>query len=387
VDDATVRNARPPRWRSWLLIPCAPVAITCALIPFTSLRNRGAPLWLATAAALAAFPVLPLLWHALAERKRAVEPGGPATAGITRFALRCLALALLVLAVSLSSLGPGPVGEGLARLVRPSGRSGALPAADPLRPGAAGRPEARHELESFIPADATLVLALSDAAALQPLLASSGLDANKKLAALQKCQIHTDAARILIVARGSGTRMIVVRAPGITDPRNLYCLVGFLGIDHLKLRFTSENAPVRFEVEGLFPGTLKFESVDERTVVTADGAWGDSQKKKLFAEPGSRAQGPLGTVLERVDRGARLWSAGLVQTDKGSWDLALHAKLEGTQVELHASSIPPSGASDEARLELRVPLAFAAALPAAALTDGLRGVVAALAAATAAGPP
>ena len=240
---------------------------------------------------------------------------------------------------------------------------------------------ARHELESFIPADASLVVALSDAAVLEPLLARTGVDTDKKLAALEKCQIQTDSARVLIVARDSGTRLVVLRAQGITDPRNLYCLVGFLGSDRLKLRFTSEKAPVRFEVDGLLGRTLKFEAVDARTVVTADGTWGDSLQKKLFSEGGSRAEGPLGAVLARVDRGARLWAGGLIKTDKGTWDLALDARLEGTEVKLRGSSIPPSGESDKAELDLRVPRAFAAALPEGALREGMRGVLTVIASA------
>ena len=57
--------------------------------------------------------------------------------------------------------------------------------------------------------------------------------------------------------------MVVVRAPGITDQRNLYCLVGVLGKDRLDLRITSDSAPLRFEVEGLLPGPLKFEAIDD----------------------------------------------------------------------------------------------------------------------------
>jgi hypothetical protein len=345
----------------------------CALVPAISLRRLLAPTWLAFVAAILVFPGLPLAWHVLAERNRRAA-GADRLAPLRRFGLRSLAVGLVVLGVSMSTLGPRRIGRDLLRLVR---QESTAPAPAPIAgPGPSPRAAASHELESFIPADASLVLALSDSAVMQQLLAAGGVDTASKLAALEKCQIALRGALVVMAARAPTTRMVVVRAAGVTDPRNLYCLVGFLGSDRLKLRFTSDKAPVRFDVEGLMPRTLSFVAVDDRTVVAADAAWQDTIDKKLFAE--GQAHGPLGAVIERIDRGASLWCATSAETDKGRWDLALDARFETSSFKLRASSTSPSG--EKAELEMRVPLTFAAALPQGALKDGIRGVVSVIAA-------
>jgi hypothetical protein len=304
--------------------------------------------------------------------------GGFRTVPIERLALRSLAVGLLVLAVCFSNLGPAPIGRGLATLM---GRPQAPPPRPRVQVAAAGARSSHHELESFIPADASLVVALSDSAVLQQVLTSSGLDAGSKLAALEKCQIGVPGARMILAARkDQATRMVVLRAAGVTDPRNLYCLVGILGSDRLKLRFLSDKPPVRFEVEGLTARSLKFEAVDEQTVVAVEGGWQGGPIKKLFSPDGLTEEPPLAAALARVDRGASLWSATAADTGKGHWDLALDARAEGLSYKVRGSSVPPSGEAEKAELEMHLPLAFASALPAAALEQGLRSVVAAVAA-------
>jgi hypothetical protein len=374
VSSSTLPVRRP---RPWVLIPAGALAILCALVPLTSLRALQAPLWLGVIAALLAFPLLPFLWHSIAERHRSPEAGGLAVP-VERFALRSVIVALLVLAVSLASLGPRNLTVGLLRLVRPEAGTEvpATAAKKPPPPPAPGEPH--HELEPFIPPDATAVVALSDPAVMRQLLASAGADTQDKLNALQKCQVLMDRARVLVAARDARTRMIVVRAPGVTDPRNLYCLAGFLGSDRLRLRFTSDKAPVRFEVEGLVPGTLRFTAIDDQTVVAAEGGWSQAAERKPQAAAAAEP-GPLAPVLARVDRGASLWAASVFSTGQGQWDLALDARLQGEHLRLRGSSIPPSGEANKAVVETRVPLSFASALPGAVLDRGLRGLLAVLA--------
>jgi hypothetical protein len=368
--------------RPWLLISSSVVALACALVPALGLRGLRAPAWLAVLAAALVFPILPVVWHVVAEwRGRSAGP-------LDRLAVRCLALGLVVLAVAFSTLGPREVGRRLAALVGYPRARPAVPRGTPQGPAPARSRE--RELDALIPADATLVVALSDSALLQPLLASSGMDASSKLAALDKCQIGVQGARMVVATRGDApTRLVAVRATGVTDPRNLYCLVGVLGNDRLKLRFTSDKAPVKFEVEGLLARTLKFEAVDGETVVAVEGGWQDGAMKKLFAADASHGEGPLAAPLERVDRGASLWSASVTDGAGGRWDLALDAHVDGTTYKLRGSSVPPSGEDNRAEIEARVPLAFASALPAAALKQGIGGVVAAVAATghTVAAPP
>jgi hypothetical protein len=359
---------------AWQLIPCAVVALACAVAFFAGVRAVGAPLWVAIVGALVVFPLLPLGWHLGAERQRGrTGPGAP----IDRLALRSLAIALLVQLISLGNLGPGRVGQTVAGLFhrgtsRGAGAPRAKPVAPPAAPGAAGR---RPTLESFIPGDANLVVALSDAPAVQQFLAANGVETKKRLAAFEKCQIAVDKAQVLIATRDAGTRLVVVRAPGITDQRNLYCLVGYLGADKLTVRIASDKDPLRFEVDGLLGRPLVFQAVDAQTVVSGEGAWAETAPKKLFADDGSHAEGRLGPLLDRVNRTGSLWSAAMAHSEKGDWDLALDGRFDGTQLRLRGSSTPPSGAGDRAELELRVPLAFATALPPGTFDQGLRGAV------------
>jgi hypothetical protein len=374
VDAPSVDLPASPRRLPWSLIICLPLAAASAFIPFTGIERLGAPVWLAIAAAVIAFPALPLLWQLIAERQRATRQ--TARALLDRFALRSLAVALLVVGVSSSNLGPRRMLENLTWFAR--GKNDASPARQQVAPPPtrAGAARHQHELEPFIPVDASVVVALSDVRVMQQLLPGDGTDSRKTVAAFEKCQISVERAIMLIAARDRSTRMVVLRAPGITEQRNLYCLMGFLGKDRFNLRVTSDSGPLRFEVDGLLPGTLKFEAIDAGTVVASDGAWAGPRDKNADGQ----APGPLASVLERVDRGASLWSASVAQNDHGRWDLALDARFEGTHLKLRGSSIPPSGPDDRADLEMRVPAAFAAALPAGALRDGARGVVSVIAA-------
>ncbi len=362
----------------WFLLSCSLVAIVIALVPCAGLLAQQGPTWLVVGAGLAIFPLLPLVWHGLAEAKRS-DRGAAPSASRSRFALRSLAVALVVLGVSLGELGPRRVLQNFTDLM---GRIYAKPAATPA-PGphpsrASSQPVARHGLESFIPADATLVVGLAGSAVMEQLLAAHGVDTREKLAALATCKIDLESARILIAARGSETHMIVVRAPGITDERNLYCLVGVMGSDRLQLRTEGTGATRTIFVNGFLSHPLTFRLLDPTTVIATDEAWQNTAEKKLFPAGAATAQGRLAPPLDRIDRAATLWAASVADTARGTWDLALDARVEGSTFRLQGSSIPPSGAGDRAEISVRVPPAFASALPEGALALGIRGVVAAV---------
>jgi hypothetical protein len=361
-----------------LLIPCALAALAVALVPWTGVRALGAPIWVALIAAAAVFPVLPLLWHVVAERRYG-GPGVTPSAAFVRLSLRALAVALVVLGAALSTLGPRQVRGNLASLVPSLGRPAPLPAAPAPAPEAV-----REGLEPFIPSDATLVVSLSGSQAMEQLLSAHGVDTREKLAALAKCKIEVERARVLIAARGDGQRMVVVRAKGLTDERNLYCLVGVLGNDRVQIKFLGKDTPGAFEVRGLIARPLAFHPVDDETISTDEG-WRQGAKKLFAAGPTGKADGRLTAVLSRVDRAAALWSASLTETASGTWDLALDARVDGPDFKLRGTSLSPTG--DAAEISLRVPLTFASALPDGALAHGVRGVVAAVAATGATLPP
>jgi hypothetical protein len=354
--------------RAWLLLPCLPVGIAGAVVLFLGLGDLGAPRWLGVVVALCFFPVLPVLWHMFAERPRQPPVSAIRGRSLERFALRALAVGLTVLAVSFETVGPRNLGGDFSRLIRRRPAEApvqvsAPPPQQPQTPPPAPKPRPRHALEPFIPADANLVIALSDPATLRRFFSLLGADTKKKLAALEKCQILLDDARVLIASRDRKTRMVVIRAPGVIDQRNLYCLVGFLGSDKLGLRFMGDKGPVRFEIDGLFPRTLKFEAVDADTVVAADPAWKDTVGQKLFSDPAATPAGPLAAAIDRVDRGASLWAAGVAAADQGIWDVTLDAGVTDVNFPLRASATSPSGAAQRADVEINVPSEFASALP------------------------
>ena len=380
------QSSRPVTSRAssaWLLLSCSVAAIAVALVPCAGLLAQRSPNWLVVGAGAAIFPFLPLLWHVLAEAKRS-DRGAAPSASRTRFALRSLALALLVLGVSLGDLGPRRVGQSYSELIgRIRGKPAATPAPTPapsLSPSRVvlSQPIARDGLEAFIPADASLAVGLAGSQAMGQLLAAFGIDTREKVTALATCKIDLESARVLIAARGSGTHMIVVRAPGITDERNLYCLVGVMGSDRMQISPQAAGASKSYLVKGFLSRPLSFQVLDPMTVIATDEGWRATADKKLFSAGADTAEGRLASPLDRIDRGATLWSASVDDTAQGPWDLALDARLEGNTFKLQGSSIPPSGAGDRAEIAVRVPLAFASALPGGALAQGIRGLVAAV---------
>jgi len=357
----------------WVL-GCAVVALAVAAVPAASLFAQRRPMWLAITALLLAFPLVPLLWHMVAE----ASARGPAasTAG-ARFAGRTLFVALVVLGVSLAHQGPKAAAANVRQLVRhwlgkPAAREVAQP--PPAEP---------FGLEPFIPADATLAVGLAGSAAMGQLLAAHGVDTRAKLAALATCKIDLGSARALVATRGSGTRMIVVRAPGLTEERNLYCLVGVMGPDRLQITPEAAGGGKTLQVKGLLSRPLTFRVLDPATLLARDEAWSDTSARQLFSEDGASASGPLAEPLGRVNRGAPLWVASIAETALGTWDLAIDSRQDGEVFKLRGSSTPPSGEKDRAEIAAQVPLGFAASLPETAASLGIRGLVAAIAASSA----
>jgi hypothetical protein len=329
-------------------------------------------LWLAIGAAALAL-ALPALWHVLAERRRSLDIPRP-WPSLDRLALRGLGVSALLVAATLASSGPRATGQRLVSLFRkPAERASVRPRVPTVPPVAGAK---RHPLESFIPADASLVVAMSGAGMLRQALAAQDASLAKSADALGKCQILLEGAAILIAARDPKSHLVAIRAPGITDERNLYCLVGVLGAGQIGLRITGDK-PLRFEVSGLRSRPLKFAAVDPQTVLMVDEEWSSTAGKKLFGVEGE-STGMLATVIARLDRGAELWAAGLRQGEGGPYDLALETRFEGPLLRVRASATPPSGEGDRADVDARVPQAFAAGLPAGLLASGARGLVTAL---------
>lgn len=360
----------------WLLLSCSVVAIAVALLPGSAVFARRGPTWLAVGAGLAVFPILPFLWHGLAEARASARAVAPFT-GRTRLGLRTLAVALLVLAASLAALGPKRALEHVTQLVarlhvRPSPTKATLPP-----------PAVPFGLEPLIPADASLAVGLAGPAVMQR-LAAYGVDTRERLAALATCKIDFANARVLIAARGTGTRMIVVRAPGITDARNLYCLVGVLGPDRVQVGTEVSDGGRILHVKGWSAQPLTFRVLDDSTMIATDPSWQATAAKKLFADEPDASKGRLAVPLGRVRLVAPLWIAGVTETPEGTWDLAIDASQEGNRFKLKGNVTPPSGEEDRADVSASVPLTFAAALPEAAMALGIRGAITAIAAATAA---
>jgi hypothetical protein len=363
----------------WLVSVCSIISIAAALVPCASLFARRSPIGLVVAAGLAAFPLVPLFWHALAEARASARAAAPFN-GRIRFALRSLAVAGVVLAVSLGNLGPKRSLAQVRALIAPQRVHTAVKGKD-LPP-----PMTPFGLEPFIPADASLAVGLSGSAAMQLLFATQGVDIREKLTALATCKIDFANARVLIASRGTGSHLIVVRAPGIAEDRNLYCLVGVMGEGRVQVASDGSQGSKVLHVKGWSSQPLTFRMLDEMTMIATDQAWQATAAKKLLASDGETPPGPLAAPLGRVQVATPLWIAGVNVTAQGTWDLAVDTRQEGNTLKLQGSATPPAGESDRAQISVTVPLPFAAALPESAVTVAIRGVMTALAAA-AASPP
>ena len=234
LPDATILDLpedQRPRLRPWVLIPCALVAIAVR----AGARDQPARRWARpsgrrSSPGLLAFPALPFAWHAVAERQRVV---GPDAAGHRHRALRGAQRGGRAAGAGGVAGQPGAAPGGAAGWSGWCGPSRAETTLVPARPTGTPLPpvpvESRHELEPFIPADAHAVVALSDPAVMRQLLAVGGGrhpgQADRPAEVPGDRRPGPDAGG---VARPD-TRLIVVRAPGVTDPRNLYCLAGLPG--------------------------------------------------------------------------------------------------------------------------------------------------------------
>ncbi len=88
--------------RSWgrMIAGGLVIAAACAalfLVPSAFLIHKGQSRWLALAAGLAAFPVVPVLWHLLAERRRRRAGGKSTLTGSDRFVMRLVAVSLVAI--------------------------------------------------------------------------------------------------------------------------------------------------------------------------------------------------------------------------------------------------------------------------------------------------
>jgi len=363
----------PPR-RLWLLLPSVAVSLTVALIPWVGLLSQKVPPWYAAGAALALGLVLPLAWHYWVE----AGTGRSGGASKLRLSLRILAMAGLILGVSLCELGPRGVYRNLGVVFGrftflTAGRGTPSPTGSVSDAGTTVRPG----LDGLIPADATLAVGLSGSAAMRQLLSAHGLDSREKLDAFATCKIDIENAQVLVAKRLDGAQLVVVRAQGIGDERNLYCLVGVVGSNRLQIQIEGTGSAKTFLVQGLLPRPLLFRPLDATTVAATDAVWLPTADRKIFVD-GSASPAPLAIPLRRVDRTAPVWSAGIVDSPSGIWDLAVDARLDGNHYRLHATSVPPWGDGDQAEFDGKMPLTFASALPEGALSVGVQGVVSAL---------
>ena len=358
----------------WPFLLCSLLAIAAALTLCAGLLAQKKPTWLAIGAGLATFPFLPLFWHLLGETGPQ-DRSAALLSGRDRLALRTLAVALVILGVSLANLGPGQVVANLRDLMGVLRSKPSTDAQAELR--SVTTEGARHGLESFIPADATMVVGLAGSTAVEQLLAAHGITARAELSALATCQIDFAHARILIAMRGDGAQTIVVRASGIADERNLYCLVGVLGADQIQIRPEGKGDARTFQVSGFLSHALTFRMLDPSTVIATEGAWRDSEGQRLFAADGNTAKGGLAQPILRVDRVALLWMVSADKTPQGVWDFAIDCRQDGSMLNLRGSATPPSGEADRAELSLRLPLAFVRSLPDRMVSLGISGVVAA----------
>jgi len=349
------------------------MSCAAAFLLYANGRALGWPLQHSLAVAAAALVALPVLWHVLAERQRRMVDGG-----VTRLLWRCFAVNALLAAGAIVSLGPQGAWS-RARFHLPQRKVAVAPVspAPPVAPAPSpSKPVAPGDgLEAFVPGDATWALRLSGVQALQSLLAANGSDGHEKLEALRKCHIELDSAEVVVAARKPGELMALVRAPGLSDQGNLYCLVGALGNERLVLHFEPNAPRPRFTATGLVPdATVTFVEVTANTLLMVGPAWKDLVEQRFAGKGAPLREGLLAEPISRIDRKANVWAVGVSESDEGARDIAMNANVENATLIVHATAVPAAGRTQMAKLELTLPLDFVRALPQRAWWQGAEGV-------------
>lgn len=351
-----------------LLLSCA-----AAFLLYANARVLGWPSQHSLAVAAVALVAVPIVWHVLAERQRRVVDGG-----MTRLLWRCFAVNALLAAGAIVSLSPQGAWSrardhlprrnvAVAPVAPASPVAPALPPSKPVAPG--------DGLEAFVPGDATWALRLSGTQALQSLLAANGTDGQEKLEALKKCHIDLESADVVVAARKPGEVMALVRAPGLSDQGNLYCLVGALGNERLVLHFETNAPRPRFTATGLVPdATVTFAEVTANTLLMVAPAWKDLVEQRFAGKGAPMREGILAEPFSRIDRKARVWAVGVAESNDGARDIAMNATVQNATLAVHATAVPPAGRTQMAKLELTLPLDFVGTLPQKAWWQGAQGV-------------
>jgi hypothetical protein len=193
-------GGRESRVRAVVVI--AIVGVAAMLVPSAYAAHHGLPHWAAAAIALVAFPVLPLAWHLVGERRR--RRRGAAKRGLTgtdRFVLRAIAVALVAIA-PLVALAPG----GVWRALRHDG----LWWLDWSGPST-GSPVRDHRLLDAVPPDAEILLYGHESTFSGMLVAGGAADPTKQVSAPEA-----------IVAFGPGGIVVAAHAePALLDRLHL----------------------------------------------------------------------------------------------------------------------------------------------------------------------
>jgi hypothetical protein len=200
-------------------------------------------------------------------------------------------------------------------------------------------------------------------------------DAQERLAALKKCHIDLVAAEVIVAARKPGEVLAIVRAPGISDQGNLYCVVGALGNERLVLHFDAKAPRPTFSAAGLVPdSTVTFSEVASNTLMMAAPSWTGLVEQRFAGKGVPLREGLLAEPFSRIDRHAKVWALGVVETTDEARNIAFHANITDGVLLVRSTAMPPSGRDHMARGELSMPLAFARSLPRHALWRGAKGV-------------
>ena len=349
------------------------MSCAAAFLLYANGRTLGWHLQPSLAVAAAALVAVPVLWHVLAERQRRMANGGG-----TRLLWRCFAVNALLATGAIVSMGPQGAWSRARdhlpkRTVAVAPVAPALPVAPAVPPS---KPVAPGDgLEAFVPGDAIWALRLSGVQALQSMLAANGGDGHGKLEALKKCHIDLSSADVVVAARKPGEVMAIVRAPGLSDQGNLYCLVGALGNEQLVLRFDTNAAQPRFSATGLVPdATVTFAEITTNTLLMVAPSWKDLVEQRFAGKGAPMREGLLSEPFSRIDNKANVWAVGVAESDEGARDIAMNANVENAALMVHATAVPAAGRLQMAKLELTLPVDFLRTLPQNAWWHGARGV-------------
>jgi len=308
-------------------------------LPWILLQGRAdLPAWVPWAVSAAVFPVLPLLWHLVGERR---VRAGALLRGRDRLVLRALTVAAISTGVA-TLVAPAEVGAQWSRVRGVAHR--VLP--EPLLAWLQ-RTAGPRDLVEMAPSDTAWIVVAELAR----------LEADVRLDEEGRCGVDLERAEGMIAMsdlKASEPQILfVVRAKGIGELSVLTCLWNAIPKEDVpELRFGDRDAdgwhPLVFQHrEQREQVDAAVRVLDENTVAIVSTPW-KSAVMRAWDSGISAEDGQLASVLARIDRSTGFW--GVATGEVNGVQVDVGGSIEGDENTFRWAASADSGTEELARV-------------------------------------